>query len=274
LRFRRPDNEHEAPIGEGPHWHLRSACAIAVMAKASIAGKTKTRLVPPLTEQEAAMLNTVFLRDAADNISSAAEVANISGWMAYSPPGSEPFFKAHLPQNIGLIETVAPTLGECLFQASAMLLRAGHGAVCLINSDSPTLPVAYLVAAATLLAVPGDRIVLGPSTDGGYYLIGMKRPHPQLFEGIAWSTDQVLAQTLARAEAFGLAIAELPTWYDVDDADTLQTLVDEVLDGKPFQRVGTPAPATWTCGYLRTLIQDSGLRERICASRAAGGLAR
>jgi len=246
-------------------------CAIAVMAKASIAGKTKTRLVPPLTEGEAATLNTVFLRDAADNILSAAAFANISGWMAYAPAGSEPFFRTHLPESIGLIETVAPTLGECLLHATATLLRAGHGAVCLINSDSPTLPVGYLIAAATALAAPGERIVLGPSTDGGYYLIGMKRPHPGLFEGIAWSTGQVFSQTMARAEAVGLSAVHLPTWYDVDNAETLQTLIDEVLGGKPFRNEGTPTPAKWTQGHLSRLIEDFGLQGRILSSRAAGG---
>jgi rSAM/selenodomain-associated transferase 1 len=256
-------------MGEGPDWHLRSVCAIAVMAKASIPGKTKTRLVPPLTEDEAAILNTVFLRDAADNILSAAAFANISGWMAHAPAGSEPFFRTHLPQSIGLIETVAPTLGECLRHAAATLLRAGHGAVCLINGDSPTLPVGYLVSAATTLAPPGDRIVLGPSTDGGYYLIGMKRPHPSLFEDIAWSTDQVFVQTLARAETLGLTVLELPTWYDVDDAETLQILIHEVLNDKPFRTVGTPTLATWTRRHLATLIDKSRLQERIRGSRAA-----
>lgn len=270
----RLDNEVEASTGEGPHWHLRSVCAIAVMAKASIAGKTKTRLVPPLTVDEAAMLNTVFLRDAADNILSAAAFANVSGWMAYTPAGSEPFFRSHLPESIGLIETVASTLGECLRHAAATLLRAGHGAVCLINSDSPTLPVGYLVAAATTLAAPGDRIVLGPSTDGGYYLIGMKQPHPGLFEDIAWSTDQVLSQTLARAQALGLSVIQLPAWYDVDHAETLQLLVREILDGEPFRAVSTPTPAAATRSYLGTLIRDAELRERIGATRASGGLAR
>jgi hypothetical protein len=242
------------------------------MAKASIAGKTKTRLVPPLTEDEAATLNTVFLRDAADNILSAAELANISGWMAYAPAGSAPFFSTHLPESIGLLETVAPTLGDCLQYAAATLLRSGHGAVCLINSDSPTLPVGYLVSAATALAAPGDRIVLGPSTDGGYYLIGMKRPHVGLFEDIAWSTDRVFSQTIARAESLGLSVFQLPTWYDVDNAETLQTLIDEVLLGKPFRSVGTATPATWTRRHLATLVEDFGLPERLRAGRAAGGL--
>jgi len=249
-------------------------CAIAVMAKASIAGKTKTRLVPPLTEDEAAMLNTVFLRDAADNILSAAAFANVSGWMAYAPAGSEAFFRAHLPDRVGLLETAAPTLGECLCSAAAALLHMGHGAVCLVNSDSPTLPVGHLVAAATALAAPGDRIVIGPSMDGGYYLIGMKRPHPGLFEDIAWSTDRVFSQTLMRAEALGLSVVQLQTWYDVDNAEMLQLLVHEVLDGQPFRGVGTSVSATWTRGYLLSLTQDSGLRGRIRASRAAGGLAK
>ena len=151
----------DACLRDGPHWDLQTACAVAVMAKASIPGKTKTRLVPPLTEDEAATLNTVFLRDAADTILSAAAFANINGWMAYAPAGTEQFFRTHLPESIGLLETVAPSLGECLLHAAAILLRAGHGAVCLLNSDSPTLPAGYLVAAATALTAPGERIVLG-----------------------------------------------------------------------------------------------------------------
>lgn len=260
-------------MSDGLDWHLRSTCAFAVMAKASIAGKTKTRLVPPLTEDEAAKLNTVFLRDAADNIVAAATFASIRGWMAFSPAGAESFFRAHLPESIGLLETVAPTLGECLHYAAVSLLRAGHGAVCLVNSDSPTLPVGYLVTAATALAAPGDRIALGPSTDGGYYLIGMKRPHAGLFQDIAWSTDQVFSQTLARAAVLGISVVHLPTWYDVDNEDTLRLLVQEVLDDRPFRDVGTATLATWTRGYLSTLAKDSALRERICSPRAAGELA-
>jgi glycosyltransferase A (GT-A) superfamily protein (DUF2064 family) len=151
MTVRPPGNDVEAPMGEALHRHLRSACAIAVMAKASIAGQTKTRLVPPLSEDEAATLNTVFLHHAADNILSAAAFANISAWMAYAPAGSAPFFRSHLPQDVGLLETALPTLGECLQYASAALLRLGHGAVCLIDSGSPTLPVGDLIAAATAL---------------------------------------------------------------------------------------------------------------------------
>jgi hypothetical protein len=241
------------------------------MAKASIAGQTKTRLVPPLTEGEAAMLNTAFLRDTADNIAVAAKFANIGGWIAYAPAGSGAFFRAHLPESFGLIETGAPTLGDCLRHAAATLLAARHDTVCLINSDSPTLPAGYLVTAATALAAAGDRIVLGPSTDGGYYLIGMKRVHAGLFEDIAWSTDRVFAQTLERAEALGLAVLVLPSWYDVDTAGALQALIDEVLDGKVFRSVGAPTPADWTRECLGVLMQERGLCARIGADRATRG---
>jgi uncharacterized protein len=264
----RETGEYKVPTGEDPNWKLRSVCAIAVMAKESIAGRTKTRLVPPLTEDEAATLNTVFLRDAADNMLAAAELANISGWMAYAPAGSETFFKSCMPERIGLIETVAPSLGECLLHAASSLLRAGHGAACLINSDSPTLPAGYLVAAATALAAPRDRVVLGPATDGGYYLIGMKRAHTGLFEDIAWSTDRVLAQTLTRAKALGIPVFELPTWYDVDDAEALLVLVHELIDGKVFREVGsTPVRASWTRRHISALVEASDLRGRLNGTR-------
>jgi glycosyltransferase A (GT-A) superfamily protein (DUF2064 family) len=105
----------------GPSAQYR--CAIAVMAKASIAGTTKTRLVPPLTFEEAALLNTQFLRDAADNILTAANSAPISGWMAYAPAGAEEFFRSNLPASIGLIETVATIVIDMLSRRLRKALR-------------------------------------------------------------------------------------------------------------------------------------------------------
>jgi hypothetical protein len=239
-------------------------CAIAVMAKASTPGRTKTRLVPPLTHDEAAALNTAFLRDVADNLLAAGALADISGWMAFAPAGSESFFRSHLPPAIGLIETVAPDFGACLVHAAESLLGAGHGAVCLLNSDSPTLPIGYLIAAAHALATPGDRVVLGPSTDGGYYLIGLKAPHRGLFESVDWSTERVFRQTLSRAARQGLPVFELPIWYDVDDAAALRLLVGELVGGKPFRAVGSrPTPANATRALLTELIETADLLARL-----------
>lgn len=241
-----------------------ASCAIAVMAKASVAGRTKTRLAPPLTLDEAAGLNTSFLRDVADNLIEASALANISGFMAYAPAGSEGFFRGILPECIGLIETVAPGFGECLLKAATALFDQGYGSVCLLNSDSPTLPAAYLIAAATALAAPGDRIVLGPSTDGGYYLIGMKQPHRRLFEDIDWSTERVTAQTLGRARELGLPVSVLPTWYDVDDAEALRTLIGELFQAHPYRAWGTrPTSAAWTRLELQRLLDTASLAARL-----------
>src|SRR6266851_2645787 len=113
------------------------ACGMAVMAKASVPGRTKTRLVPPLTPDEAAQLNTVFLRDVADNVLAASAQTSIAGYMAFAPPQSKPFFEANLPREIGLIEACHPTLGDCLVATVARLLELGHRCAVLLNSDSP-----------------------------------------------------------------------------------------------------------------------------------------
>jgi uncharacterized protein len=248
-------------------WHANGSCAIAVMAKASIPGRTKTRLVPPLTAEDAASLNTSFLRDVADNLIGASALANISGFMAFAPAGSAAFFRDILPERIGLVETVAPGFGECLFHAATALLDAGHEAVCLLNSDSPTLPAGYLVAAATALAAPGDRAVLGPSIDGGYYLLGLKRPHRRLFEDVDWSTERVAEQTLARAREIGVAVHQLPSWYDVDDLGALRVLVGELLEDRRFRVWGSkPTPALWTRRELARLLASTDLAAKLTPS--------
>lgn len=216
-------------------------CALAIMAKASIAGTVKTRLVPPLTYEEAAELNTCCLSDIAMNIMAAAAAAPIRGFVAYAPAGSEPFFADVLPDGFKLLPPREPTIGRSLYHATNDLFAAGYSSVCLVNADSPTLPTAFLVAAVHRLRQPGDRIVLGPAADGGYYLIGLKNFRERLFEEIDWSTDRVYRQTLARAHEIGVEIAALPEWYDVDDDQTLATLVDELLGGSTTYRGGYSA---------------------------------
>ena len=251
-----------------------ATCAIAVMAKASIPGRAKTRLVPPLTAEDAASLNTSFLRDVADSLISASTFASIAGVMAYAPAGSAGFFRNIMPERIGLLETVAHGFGECLFYAASSLLQAGHHAVCLLNSDSPTLPISYLTAAATVLAAPGDRVVLGPSTDGGYYLLGLKQPHRRLFEDIDWSTERVAAQTLARAQELGLPVHQLPTWYDVDDADALRLLLRELFEESRFRAWGSkPTPAAWTRRELARLLDGTNLADRLSLSMPSSRVA-
>jgi rSAM/selenodomain-associated transferase 1 len=239
------------------------ACGIAVMAKASVPGHTKTRLVPPLTFEQAAQCNTAFLRDAAENILAAAAQSSIAGYVAYGPADARTFFHDNLPQDIALIEACYPSLGDCLDHAIAQLLARGHRAAVVINSDSPTLPTPLLIETAELLARPGDRAVLGPALDGGYYLLGVKAQHCRLLEDIAWSTPQVTPQTLERAAELHLPVHILPTWYDVDDIAGLKMMLAELFEGQSFAAELSPAQPRHTRALFKSLAETAELGDRL-----------
>jgi uncharacterized protein len=232
-------------------------CALGLMAKAPLEGEVKTRLVPPLTSREAAALNICFLRDMAANINSIEEA---SGLVVYTPAGSESAFAGVLPEGFSFLAQRGAHLGERLCNATDDLLRQGYGAVCLINSDSPTLPRSILIRALQSLAKDGDRVVLGAAEDGGYYLIGLKHAHRNLFNEIAWSTSDVLARTRQRAAEIDLPVELLPPWYDVDDAATLTRLCDELLFTSPLNDA---YPAPHTRAFLEAIVVSEG-RQRIC----------
>jgi rSAM/selenodomain-associated transferase 1 len=230
------------------------------MAKAPLAGEVKTRLVPPLTPNEAAALNVCFLRDMAENINIVSETEAASGLVVYTPAGSEPAFDGVLPEGFKLLAQRGASLGERLCNATDDLLKQGYGAVCLINSDSPTLPASILVRAIESLATDGDRVVLGAAEDGGYYLIGLKHAHRNLFNEIAWSTSDVLARTRQRAAEIDLSVELLPRWYDVDEAETLNRLSEDLFLPPPLNGA---YPAPHTRAFLQAIIKSEGL-QRIC----------
>ena len=233
-----------------PERMTRSVCALAVMTKAPRAGRVKTRLVPPLTPEEAAELNKCFLRDTAAAISSAcsrsaasdagsrhetgashrkAATAQCCGVAVYTPVGAESAYTNLLPADFSLLPQRGDKFGERLCFAVEDLFKCGFESVCLIDSDSPTVPAEHFAEAVELLSRHEDRVVLGPSDDGGYYLIGVKKPHRHLFEQIDWSTERVLTQTMQRATEIGLEIKLLPSGYDVDDDASLKRLCNELL---------------------------------------------
>ncbi len=244
------------------------SCGIAFMAKASAPGRAKTRLVPPLTFDEAAALNTAFLCDVADNVllaaRHAAPDAGIAGYAAFGPTGAEDFFRRTLPAAIGLIEAWLPNFGDCLYHTICELFARGHASAVVLNADSPTLPTALLIETAAYLAQPGDHAVLGPSADGGYYLLGLKTAHRRMFDDIDWSTSRVAEQTLQRARDVGLEVHSLPVWYDVDDVDGLRRLQAE-LNGEAERRHGAHPPhyAAQTAKLMRQLAQHHDFGGRI-----------
>jgi uncharacterized protein len=240
-----------------PAQRFKGLCALGIMTKAPEAGKVKTRLTPPLTPEEAAALNICFLRDLSASIDAATQRAPAFGVGIYTPVGKEEAYDNILPKRFGLIPQRGNEFGERLAFAVADLLGAGFGSVCLINSDSPTVPATSFIEAAAELSKPGERIVLGPSDDGGYYLVGLKRLHQRLFEEIDWSTEHVLEQTLKRAREIGVPVHRLANGYDVDDGATLRRLCDEMLGND--QQTNT---APHTGHFLKGIVEREG-RDRI-----------
>jgi uncharacterized protein len=235
-----------------PERRSPGVCALAVMTKAPQAGYVKTRLVPPLTPDEAAELNKCFLRDTAAAISNACSgglrlpnaahtqsgpsahttpLQKACGIAVYTPFGAESAYSDILPSAFNLLPQRGVGFGERLYFAAEDLFKCGFDSVCLINSDSPTVPAENFAQAVELLSTREDRVVLGPSDDGGYYLIGVTKPDRGLFEQIDWSTERVFDQTLQHAAEIGLEIKLLPWEYDVDDATTLRRLCNELLSG-------------------------------------------
>lgn len=235
-------------------------CALGVMTKVPRPGRVKTRLSPPLSPEEAAGLNTCFLRDTAAAIAKTAASGLAQGVGIYTPVGEESAYAGILPPEFVLVPQRGDLFGERLILATEDLLQLGYSAVCLIDSDSPTVPQEAYQRAAELLAAPGDRVVFGPSDDGGYYLIGMKLLHRHLFEEIDWSTERVAEQTIARAGEIGVELQLLPTWYDVDDRATLRRLCDELLGENQAAENGYAAPET--SAFLQAIIAKEG-RDRI-----------
>lgn len=224
------------------------ACAIGVMTKTPTPGVSKTRLCPPLEPEQAASLSAAFLLDTTRNIAEAARLGPVQAYAAYAPAGTEDRLRRHLAPDTGclLADGSRPMprgvdgFGRCLLHAIGSMLARGHRAACVLSSDTPTLPTGCLLQAADLLVGPGapadGRVVLGACGDGGYYLLGMTRPHPSLFTDIAWSTGSVAAATRLRAREAGLEMMELEQWYDVDDAAGLLRLSRD--------QAGYAAPAT------------------------------
>ena len=250
---------HRPALGS-PRYFLRASpnlCALAIMTKAPHAGQVKTRLIPPLTAEEAAALNICFLRDIAAAISRVG--GNTRGIGCFTPVGAAETYRDIFPIEFQLLAQRPGDLSQRLVGAMEDLSALGFASVCLINSDSPTAPTSFFAEAARVLSSSNETVVLGPSDDGGYYLIGMGKLRPRLFEAIDWSTDRVRAQTLERAAETGLEVRLLPGCYDVDERTALHRLCDELLGPNAAE---DPEIAPATRKFLRDIVAREG-RHRI-----------
>jgi rSAM/selenodomain-associated transferase 1 len=201
--------------------------ALCIMAKAPEPGRVKTRLCPPLSPDDAAELYRCFLLD---KIAQARQVVGVEPVLAYAPAEAAAVFEALAP-DFTLLAQRGADLTARLKAVCDEIFRGGCEAAILIDSDTPTLPTERLERAVAIISDGGHDLVLGPSEDGGYYLIGLRRPHPEIFEGMRWSTPSVLEETLRRARALGLRSTTLSAWYDVDTAADLARLQADLAAG-------------------------------------------
>ena len=192
---------------------------ILVMAKAPIPGIVKTRLgLPP---HEAAGLQAALIRDTTERAASLAPTT-----VAGAPADGLDLIRPILPDEVGLIPQSSGDLGDRMLAASRSLFDASPGPVLLLGTDAPTLPATTIQEAADALGTHDISII--PSTDGGYVLLGLRRPVGAVFGGVDWSTEAVRRQTLARAEGEGLSVYEGESWYDVDEPGDLARLREEL----------------------------------------------
>lgn len=197
---------------------------VIVMVKAPRAGEVKTRLVPPLSESEAASLAACFAQDTVLNAQHV--VSNVL--VAYAPSDARVDLEAILPSDLLWCEQAGVNLGERLDSVAEHVFSLGFSPFVILGADSPTLPAVLIQEALNVLASADADITLGPTDDGGYYLVGLHSPVRGLFQNIDWSTASAFLQTAANAAKLRLRLRTLPCWYDIDTPRDLTRLADEM----------------------------------------------
>ncbi len=214
------------------------ADVLLVFAKPPAPGRVKTRLTPVLTPGDAAALYDAFLRDALEQYAS-LDLGVRLYWAPPAPHGTTGWVPEHFTVRV----QQGDGLGARMRNAVRETLDEGAERVALIGTDHPTLPSSFIEQAFVALREPG-AISIGPSADGGYYLLGMNIYYPQLFEDMRYSHEEVFSETMARATRTGAEVTVLPRWYDVDTPAALRRCI------RDLEATRTTAPRT-----RRTLAQ-------------------
>jgi rSAM/selenodomain-associated transferase 1 len=208
-------------------WTLPEGCVLGIFGKQPVPGQVKTRLAAGLGDDAAAAIHEAMLFDTLETWRSEA-ILTPGGRrvLVYAPADAGPWFDARVPEAFALQPQVEGDLGDRMRGFFAGEFEDGASRVVLIGSDSPTLDPTLVITA--FLCLEGRDVVLGPSTDGGYYLVGARGSVPPIFEGIAWSGPSVLNQTIDQLKDTGLSLAVLPPWYDVDTPEAWRMLAGHV----------------------------------------------
>lgn len=225
---------------------------LIIFAKEPKKGKVKTRLLGYLSEIQCVNLYKAFLRDTLDL---AREIACKHKILAYDSHGESPSYLKKIAPRHTFYKQKGACLGERMHNAFRFAKDAGASKMVIIGSDSPSLPASSINKAFGLL----DHVdlVLGPSLDGGYYLIGLKSPCAGLFKGIAWSSPTVLKDTIKNIHKLKKSIALLDKRYDIDDARALFRLK------KDLSKIKNKGIAEWTRKFMNSVIQLTDKNDKI-----------
>ncbi len=235
---------------------------IIVLSRLPQPGNTKTRMIPALGPEGAADLQRQMTRRTLATVDRAAGSIECESEVRHTGGTSEQMAEV-FGANRRYIGQGEGDLGERLQRAFADAFTVGmHRAVC-IGSDCPSLSHDLLGEALRRLA--DHDLVIGPATDGGYYLIGMNQPRPDLFNGVEWGTETVLAQTLARAESLGLRVHQLAELPDVDEPTDLEHW-QQVSAG------GDATPTPWLSVIIPTLNEESSIVGAIRSAQQCPGV--
>lgn len=236
--------------------------ALIIFAKVPKPGQVKTRLQPELSPDASSQIYLAFILD---TLAATASLKGVKCILGCDATRRDPFFKQLAERyDLSLIDQAGENLGARMRNAIAEAYRLGFGQAVIIGTDIPTLPVGYIQEAFKLLK--NCPLVLGPSADGGYYLIGCSGSVPPIFDGIAWGTEQVLTQTLQRITENKINAMLLPFWYDVDTVQDLRFLLQHLAY---LERWTGKSPAPETSRVLKTLKLDL-LKAEIPLRRSAG----
>lgn len=217
---------------------------IIVMVKAPRAGLVKTRLVPRLSAIDAASLAACFAQDVVGNALRIAPDVIV----AYAPADGRAPLEGLLPGGLLWFEQQGADLGARIEGAVAHAASRGFSPVIVTGADSPTLPNSFIERARDQLATGAADVALGPTEDGGYYLVGLRHPVRGLFQNIAWSTSLAYEQTARNVASLELRLLQLPTWYDVDTFSDLIRLRDEIISERA-SRSQAQATYRWMLGH-------------------------
>ena len=214
---------------------------VVVFAKRPRAGHVKTRLVPPLSAEQAARLHRAFVVDLLNRLIT----LEVSVELCCDEPWPDP-----LPERVALTQQGPGDLGERLLLTVVRSADEGAQETVVLGADAPTVPLESVAEALRRVSKHDDAVIV-PAADGGYVLIGMGSPAPALFDDIPWGGSEVSATTRRRAEDAGLQLHELPEWYDVDDAASLDRLRQELATASGRRL------APITAAFLDALDADS-----------------